>query len=331
MTSKRLLGQYYTTNAKYILSGTYIPDGVDIVEPFVGNGDLLNIIDPIKHIECYDIEPKINGVIKQDTLLYPPEYTDKFVITNPPYLYRNKSVDKTIYNRWNTDDLYKCFIKSLNNAIGGIIIIPLNFLCSNDYKIRDIFFSSYKPIMIKVFEETIFDDTDIQCCVIQFERNTSNTTFHKVDTIFIPHNERRTITIDKRYKWLFGGEIFKNINSPYKIGRLLEGMKPTSNIKLYATDTGGDKRIRLEVDDPYFGKITDRNVCTITTNIPIVDEKRVCDEFNTRIEHYRKKYNSMFLTSFHNSTSYARKRISFTQTFKLIKMILSDIDNDFFS
>lgn len=64
--SKKSLEQFYTTNHEYILQGLKIPDNViNIIEPFAGNGDLLNFINKeqeknnIKYnIECYDIEPK---------------------------------------------------------------------------------------------------------------------------------------------------------------------------------------------------------------------------------------------------------------------------------
>ena len=76
------LGQYYTTNYKYILKNMYIPDKIkDIIEPFTGNGDLLNFIDTNKYkIKSYDIDPKKNYTIRRDTLLNPPDYKDKFIL-----------------------------------------------------------------------------------------------------------------------------------------------------------------------------------------------------------------------------------------------------------
>lgn len=48
--NKKNLGQYYTTNYKYILSNLNIPNNINkIVEPFCGNGDLLNFIDKNKY------------------------------------------------------------------------------------------------------------------------------------------------------------------------------------------------------------------------------------------------------------------------------------------
>ena len=42
---KQKLGQFYTTNYDYILQNLYIPENIiTIVEPFAGNGDLLNFI-----------------------------------------------------------------------------------------------------------------------------------------------------------------------------------------------------------------------------------------------------------------------------------------------
>jgi tRNA1(Val) A37 N6-methylase TrmN6 len=92
-TNKKNLGQFYTTNYEYILQDMIIDNNItNIIEPFCGNGDLLNFINKDKYIlETYDIEPKKNYIIKRNTLLNPPEYKNKFILTNPPYLARNKS------------------------------------------------------------------------------------------------------------------------------------------------------------------------------------------------------------------------------------------------
>ena len=80
--SKKKLGQFYTTNYNYILKNITIPDDIkDIIEPFAGNGDLLNFIDKSKYnIQCYDIDPKQDYIIKRDTLLDPPDFNNKYVI-----------------------------------------------------------------------------------------------------------------------------------------------------------------------------------------------------------------------------------------------------------
>ena len=164
MSNKQKLGQFYTTKYKYILQNFSIPYDkiVGIIEPFAGNGDLLEYLDDKTDdktdliIESFDIDPKKEFIIKQDTLLNVPRYSNRFIITNPPYLARNKSDNKLIFNKYNQNDLYKCFIETIigtdNNPVGGILIIPLNFFCSIrqiDINLRKRFlhkFGQMKPI-----------------------------------------------------------------------------------------------------------------------------------------------------------------------------------------
>ena len=174
---KKILGQFYTTNYDYILQNIKIPDNITtIIEPFAGNGDLLNFIEKDKYnIECFDIDRTKDFIVKQDTLLNPPSYTNKFILTNPPYLARNKSKNKILFDKYNTNDLYKCFIKQIltNIALGGILIIPLNFwssIRSQDIELRKQFLEIYEIIQLNIFEERIFDDTSYTICSFLFTK-----------------------------------------------------------------------------------------------------------------------------------------------------------------
>ena len=74
MNSKQTLGQFFTTNFSYILKNMHIPDNItNIIEPFAGNGDLLNFLEnkSLYKLELYDIDPKLDDIIKRDTLLHP--------------------------------------------------------------------------------------------------------------------------------------------------------------------------------------------------------------------------------------------------------------------
>ena len=155
--NKQKLGQFYTTNHQYILQGMEIPNNIDtIIEPFAGNGDLIYFIKNINKkydIECYDIDPKKDYIIKKDTILDPPNYNNKYLITNPPYLARNKSKDKFVFNKYNVNDLYKCVIKEIltNICLGGILIVPLNFWSSirnADIELRKLFLEKYDIILL---------------------------------------------------------------------------------------------------------------------------------------------------------------------------------------
>jgi hypothetical protein len=65
----------------------------------------------------------------RDTLLNAPIYDNCFVVTNPPFLAKAKVADKSIFEKYKTNDLYKCFLISLINSdcLGGILILPANF------------------------------------------------------------------------------------------------------------------------------------------------------------------------------------------------------------
>ena len=214
--SKKQLGQFYTTNYEYILKNMQIPDNITtIIEPFVGCGDLLSFIKNKQqyHIEIYDIDPKYENTIKQDTLKNPPQYKDKFVLTNPPYLARNKSKNKEIYDKYDCNDLYKCFISILieNICSGGIIIIPLNFISSirkSDITLREKFLKIYSIHTINIFEESVFKDTSYSVCSLYFTKKTS-TVDDDINVFIYPSNTKMKITLNCENNFTIGGEILK--------------------------------------------------------------------------------------------------------------------------
>ena len=123
--SKKERGQFYTVNHPYIMEGLDKPT-TKVIEPFAGKGDLLEWLGH-DNWEAYDIEPKRDDILQRDTLTDPPCYKDSFIITNPPYLSRNKCSSKVLFDKYNTNDLYTCFITSLveqkDGCLGGIFIL----------------------------------------------------------------------------------------------------------------------------------------------------------------------------------------------------------------
>ena len=74
MSQKQKLGQFYTTNYEYILQNLKIPEYVKVVvEPFAGEGDLINFIqnENIKN-EISVIPSNIGIPIKQRLSKYNP-------------------------------------------------------------------------------------------------------------------------------------------------------------------------------------------------------------------------------------------------------------------
>lgn len=344
MTSKKQLGQFYTTNYEYILKGMKIPNEITtIIEPFAGNGDLLNFIDKDKYIlECYDIEPKQKWINYRDTLTYPPDYTDKYVLTNPPYLARNKSVLKDIFNKYKTNDLYKCFIEELliNKVLGGIIIIPLNFWCSiriSDIDLRKRFLNIYKIERINIFEEQVFNDTTYCICCIQFSKNINDDINIQIN--MYPSNIELSFNLNEDNNYTIGGEIyFLPQDKSIKIERLtskniISKKIYITNILLKCIDDSDKNRIKLSFindKDIYVDNtpnLSARSYASliIEPQLKVEQQKLLVSKFNEYFDNKRTKYHSLFLTNYRESKDISRKRLSFRLAFNIINYIIQTL------
>lgn len=347
---KKSLGQFYTTNHEYILQGLKIPDTmINIIEPFAGNGDLLNFINKeqeknnIKYnIECYDIEPKKNDIIQRDTIKDPPNYTNKFIITNPPYLARNKSKNKEMFNKYDVNDLYKCVIKNIltNICLGGIFIIPLNFwssIRSSDIELRKAFLNKYNVILLNIFEEQVFSDTTYTICSFQFElkRDINNT----IKIVIYPFKTNIITELTEENNFIIGGEIYNlKSSNTYKITRVTKKNKDrlNTNILVKCIDDNNDAKIRLSfVDDDhiYIDETPNQTARTYATLIiePRIEndkQRQLITKFNNYLNNHRKKYNSLFLTNYRESKDIARKRISFNLVYTIVSYILDNFDDN---
>lgn len=338
MSSKKRLGQFYTTNYEYILQNMTIPDYMCdkiIIEPFTGNADLVKFIDDSKYkIECYDIDPKKDFIIKRDTLLEPPNYNNKYVITNPPYLARNKSTDKKIFDKYKTNDLYKCFIIELltNYCLGGIIILPLNFFSSiriSDINLRKKFLEKYKILMINIFEEQVFNDTTYTICSMQFELNIDKIN-NDIDVYCYPDNKKIIINLNKNNNYIIGGDIYNlNIKNKYTIYRLTSKNIDDKNTNILAKCIDDNIKINLSIvndTDLFIDATENQSARTYATliikpKIDIETQKKVVKKFNEYLNENRKKYNSLFLT---NYREFGRKRISYDLIYSIVGYILEN-------
>lgn len=340
--SKQSLGQFFTSNYQYILQGFNIPNTVNrIIEPFAGNGDLLPFINTSDiPIICYDIEPKQDYIIQRDTLLDPPDYTGAYIITNPPYLARNKCNDKKVFDIYDTNDLYKCFIQILINSdcAGGILIVPLNFISSirkNDIKLRQDFISKYNILHLNIFEERVFVDTSYTVCSFQFiPRNEISDDYNTQCTIF-PSKRTTLFILNKDNNYTFGGEMYNlTQNTCYKIDRATSKNKHAyiSNILLKCIDDSIDNTIKLSIVDDetklqYIDntpKLSARSYAMLIIEPPISIKKQeeLVDKFNIFLSNKRKLYNSLFLSNYRDSNTIARKRISFNLAYNICNYLL---------
>lgn len=332
--SKKQLGQFYTTNYEHILRNMYIPENIKhIIEPFVGNGDLLKFLQNKEKytIETYDIDPKYENTIKRDTLLHPPKYSGKFVLTNPPYLARNKSKNKDIYDKYNCNDLYKCFIQQIieDTCDGGIMIIPLNFISSirkGDIELRKNFLCKYSMEVINIFEERVFDDTSYSVCSILFTPNKDN----KSNVYIYPSNKHMEIELNEDNNYTIGGEVYKlPINNKYKIERATkETKKNITNILLKCIDDSIENQLGFKIvkDEDRFIDNTEnlsaRSYATLVINkkLTLQQQETLVIKMNEYIREKREKYNSLFLTNYREKN---RKRISFDLAFDICNYILT--------
>lgn len=318
---------HYTTKAQEICSNLiqYVPNNVQLIEPFVGDGDLLPLF-PEHNWETYDIEEKTGSII-QDTLLMPPNYVGKWVITNPPYLAKNKANDKTIFNKYKTDDLYKATLLSILNSEGGILIIPTNFLTDEKTgPIRTQFLNQFKILEMNIFTEPVFLTTTYSVCSFAFKRKNNEASAQTFKININPAKTQVDITIYPEYDYRIAGEFYHSLSNTKNIfGRLVGNTSSDyiTNIKLYALDTRNE-RIRVEFEpNPYIGKTTDRVYATFTCSKTLTQEqeKFLVSEFNKQLEDFREKYHDLSMTNYRD---YNRKRIGFTFAYQLLSKIYNE-------
>ncbi len=375
-----MLGQFFTTNYDYILTGfkeeiinSSLYKNLDLVEPFAGGCDLLKWANHFtenygffQNKELYDIEIQEETeqslpVICRDTLLDPPDYENKFILTNPPYLALNKSKEnkivKEVCSKYKQDDLYKCFMKSIiiNKPSAGVIIIPVNFLSSirkSDVELRSEFFSNFYITRINIFEEQVFSDTKYSVCAIQF---ISNENFQEAEIneskILIFQNRKQKSefmfnfkneqVFNKKNNCLIGGDIYDTdkfiISKDMYVNRLTKNNCKELGITrllVKCIDDNSKKIIHmkyLEEDDKIYIDDTEnlsaRSFMTliIRKNDSPIDEyeqRQLAELFNEMLNKYRKEYNSLFLANYRESSDISRKRISFSLVYNLVKHIL---------
>jgi len=350
-TTKKVRGQFYTTNNAYILSGLPGPpaDARCVLEPFAGKGDLLDWLttshpEYTGPVEAYDIEPKRADIQKRDTLLTPPDYTNAWVLTNPPYLARNKSATKGLFDLYDMNDLYKCFIMSLGGgARGGILLIPAGFFFSPrdiDVRCRDTFLSAYRIIRVKYFEEQVFDDTTTTIVAIAFEARpdgVAHYTEQAVEWVRYPVGESRVFHIRKANDWIIGGEVYQAppaLGPTVSVRRHVEGVplrtgEHQTHLTLSALDSGtAGGEIALEYRPGYIYPAKDCSRTYATLRISgrsalSEDEQRaLAADFNAFLATKRAELWSLFLPQYRESKEYARKRIPFELAYTIVLHLL---------
>ncbi|WP_414842330.1 hypothetical protein [Enterococcus saccharolyticus] len=323
--------KHYTTKSEEICSNLlkYIPSDAKLIEPFVGGGDLKNLF-PSHDWEVYDIDEGIDGVVHQDTLATPPNYRNKWVITNPPYLAKNKALDKNLFNKYGLDDLYKIAIKTILDSEGGILIIPTNFFTDErTYEIRTEFMERFLVEEINIYTTPAFETTTYSVSAFSFRKAEEKISEQKLRVNIFPENKEVSFLVKKEFGFRLAGDFFSEVEGTRPIfSRLLKDReipegKYLTNIKLYALDTRTD-RIRLSYEEErYYGSSSDRVYATLISEKELTEEqqKELVDKFNERLNAKRDEYFNLILTNYRD---YNRKRIGFTFAYKLCSKIAQE-------
>jgi hypothetical protein len=269
--------------------------------------------------------------IKKDILKNPPVYSNKFVLANPPYLARNKAVDKTVFDKYDENDLYKCFIRTIINdpPVGGILIVPLNMWCSirkSDAKLRKDFISKFNIVKFNMFTTQVFDDTSYTICSFQFEKSQNPTCKF---TILSDNGISSDIRLSADNNWTIGGELstIKNLG----FTRATRKNKDTLNTRLNVYCIDNTKLIRMEYAEP--GKelhidetknMSGRSFAVLISPLvlTVAQQKKLCIEWNTYLKEQRDLYQSLFLPNFRDKN---RKRIPFDLIYKIASAALKKV------
>lgn len=326
---KKELGQFMSKNNQLIqrFVEKIQPESV-LIDPFAGELDLVKDFPNARIL--YDLDPKHEEVIQRDSLLNPPEFKDFFVITNPPYLNINKTSNKTVFNQYKTDDLYKASLKMLisQNVKEGIVIIPSSFwLNINSKEIRTHFLSNYIVEVAQIFNHRTFSDTSYGVSSFYFRKEKNN----KQNILLEYPDSSGTVTKSNEIivgdfnEYTVSNDIEKELLKfpiKLKIGRYTNKNQNPTNIFLHTIDTA--QPIRAEVAEPFLGKNTDRSFLTFVVEgltIKESEEQEIVNLFNRKLNLLRETYSDMFLSNYREN---GRKRMTFTFAYKLLEDVLTD-------
>lgn len=305
----------------------YIPTDAVLIEPFYGNGDLAKNSNR-SFSEYYDLLFK-EGEHYRDTLKNPPDYKNKWVITNPPYLAKNKAKDKSYFVNSKYDDLYKIAISTLLESEGGILIIPINFFADERSKnIRQVFFKNFVIKRLNIYLDSMFDNTDYNVCSFFFERGTLKNI--SIPT-YIYENSAITntvINLKQEFDYRLGGDFFNLLKSNKPLFSRITINKPqnATNISVVCIDKTNEPLHFYYTEEPYFGKDSDRNIATLSYNGVLTEEqqKKIIEKSNEIISSFRKETYNLCLTNYRDRN---RKRIGFTEAYQVATLALSQTIN----
>ncbi len=271
-----------------------------ILEPFAGANHIIQAlqdIDMCDSFASFDIDPKDEGVSKQDTIFnFPQNYS--LCITNPPWLYKSRAKRlKLQYPDTKWDNLYKhCLELCLKNCDYVAILIPASFLSSN------IFLDRLDSVI--VLQRKLFDDTENPVCLALFNKDEAKDT-----DIFIDDKEVGKLSEIKK---LMPKQKNSGITFNVKDG----------DLGLIAIDNTKTPSIRfcngLELGG-YDIKTSSRSITRISIDGIRIQETLI-SKLNDELGKLRENTYDIFMTAFKGvrADGYYRRRLDFSLARKII-------------
>ena len=333
--TKQKLGQYFTTNSDEILKGyEHVILDKNVIDPFAGDGDLLRWAHKNGANTCrgYDIVPRHDSIVQNDSLVNPPMYTDSVLVTNPPYLSSNKcrTGDRTPYQKWNQSDYYKCHLATLeiNDCDQALEIVPSNFFCESRDAIRKELFKTHHIVSAKIWNEPVFQDTTIGICVLHIKRGKK--TFQQFPLQLLPINITIMMDLREEYNYLHGVEFFEYINNSKKI-RVVKtdiGMPPPNTRLVVGLLDNGARPVGISFNESEPVYCQPKSFTTYQLTLPdynLSDEQQreIVDLFQAKLRYYREKYHSMFLSNYMGPT---QKILSRNYVHGLLGRVMMDLN-----
>jgi hypothetical protein len=284
LATKQLLGQFYTTTDPFLGSDAFSlwnslrPKNTQVLEPFAGAGLLYSYLN--EDWVGYDIDPKLDTVIKRDTIKdFPTGYS--VCITNPPYLAKTTISRQGLDTIIKYQDLYlDCLKLMLDNCEYVAVIIPSTFYNTNLFQDRLLAWDK--------LDRGVFSDTDVPVGVAYFTPKAKETTLY-----------------------VNGKQIKENAPTPVKSN--LSFNVSYGNHILCAIDTTNGRNIHIHNDLNNFNKEkylkhTSRNYSIFYSPMPLD-----IDKINSFINEWRTETNDFYLTSFKSTMKNGlyRKRMNF--------------------
>ena len=305
---KQALGQYYTTNSDQVLAGfEHLVKDKFVVDPFAGGCDLLRwaVRHGCRGTLGLDLEPTSTSILQNNSIENPPDYSGKLVLTNPPYLSRNKyKGDKSVFDQWGFDNLYKCHLASLRTADEFIEIVPVNFFCESRDAIRRYLFATHSITQATFWTDPSFDDTNQ--CVTVFHAVKKKQENQQFSLTFRPEGRIIDVLLEERYRYLHGADFFEYISTGDSVDLAITktdtGMpEPNSRIVIGLLDKGSWRSgFSYNEGEAVYCKPASFTTYQLTLSREFTEaqQRAIVDLAQTRLEQYRAQYSDMFLANY---------------------------------